>query len=149
MKYITQCLATFFYVGYWPVAPGSMATLVGVFICYALHLNLPLYIAVMVAVTAIGFVASDHFEKAMGRKDPGCIVIDEVSGVMIAFFLVPLSLPVMAVGYFLFRAFDMFKIYPGNKLEAMGGGVGIMMDDVMAGIYTNVILQVAIRLVLI
>ena len=74
-------------------------------------------------------------------------MIDEVAGMMVSLFMLPLSWPVMLVGFFLFRAFDMFKIFPANKFEDMGGASGIMMDDIMAGIYTNIVLQVAVRVV--
>jgi len=74
-------------------------------------------------------------------------VIDEVAGVMIAFFLLPQTWAVMWTAFFVFRAFDMFKIYPGNKLEGVKGSGGIMLDDIMAGIYTNIVMHVALRLV--
>jgi len=73
------------------------------------------------------------------------LVIDEVVGVMIALWGLPLTWSVMICGFFLFRAFDMFKIYPINKLEAQPGGWGIMLDDCMAGVYTNIILRIALR----
>jgi len=82
----------------------------------------------------------------MGQKDPSCVVIDEVSGIMIAFFMLPMVWPVSIITFFLFRAFDMFKIYPVNKFEEMKGGTGIMMDDIIAGLYTNITMQIAIRL---
>ena len=97
-------------------------------------------------ITVTGFIVSDRMERIVKQKDPSCIVIDEVSGVMIAFFLLPFSWPVIFTAFFLFRAFDMFKIYPVNKFEPMPGGVGVMMDDIVAGIYTNIVMHIAIRL---
>ncbi len=82
----------------------------------------------------------------MAKKDPPCIVIDEVAGSLIAFFMLPMNWPVFWSTFFVFRAFDMFKIYPANILEKRSGSVGIMMDDIVAGIYTNLIMQIAIRL---
>ena len=73
------------------------------------------------------------------------VVIDEVSGIMISFFLLPITWSVVLTTFFLFRALDMFKTYPANKLEAMGGTEGIMMDDILAGVYTNIIMQIAVR----
>ncbi len=90
-------------------------------------------------------MASGQVEKLIGKKDPGCIVIDEAAGIMISVLFIPMTWPIMLTGFFLFRAFDMFKIYPANKFEDMGGAYGIMMDDVMAGVYTNIVLQVAVR----
>ena len=84
-------------------------------------------------------------EKQLNQKDPGILVIDEVVGVMIGLWGLPLTWPVAIIGFFLFRAFDMFKIYPINRLEALPGGWGIMLDDVLAELYTNIALHLAIR----
>ena len=94
----------------------------------------------------IGFITSDIVEKVVGKKDPSCVVIDEVSGMMIALFMLPWTPAVVVTTFFLFRAFDMFKIYPMNKLEALGGGKGIMLDDIFAGIYANLTMQIALYL---
>jgi len=142
-----RIMATFFYIGNFPVAPGSMASLAGALIAISLHQNVFLYILVTIAATLIGFVVSGPMEELANEKDPSCVVIDEVAGIMIAFFLLPISVPIVIVTFFLFRAFDMFKIYPVNKFEEIEGGAGIMMDDVFAGFYTNVIMHIAIRLV--
>ena len=141
-----KALATFFYVGEFPVAPGTLASAVGILLVACSFHDLRIYVALTFAITAVGIWACDVTEKAVGKKDPGCCVIDEVAGIMVSFFLVPLSWPVVVTGFFLFRAFDMFKIYPANKLEDMGGGFGIMADDLAAGLYTNLVLQIAIRL---
>lgn len=142
---ISELLATFFYVGFLPGAPGSIATILGGLLAYALASNIGLYIAVTVLVTVAGFLVSGRAEKVMGKKDPGSIVIDEVAGVMIAFFLLPTTLPIFWIVFFLFRAFDMFKIYPGNKFEGLGGSAGIMLDDIIAGVYTNIVMHLALR----
>jgi len=103
------------------------------------------YICVTLIVTILGFMVSGRMEEILDQKDPGCIVIDEVAGVMIAFFLLPLTPVVIVTAFFLFRAFDMFKIYPVNKFEQLKGSTGVMMDDVIAGLYTNIVMQFAIR----
>lgn len=141
---ISKLLATFFYVGLLPAAPGSIATILGGLISFALMGNHAFYMTVMILVTVVGFAVSGRAEKAIGKKDPGCIVIDEVAGVMIAFFMLPPTTAVFWTVFFVFRAFDMFKIYPGNKFEALGGSRGIMMDDIMAGLYTNVAMHLAL-----
>jgi len=146
IKDFRTMLATFFYIGFLPKAPGSAATLAGIAISYALMSNAALYIFVTVLVTAIGFAVGGQVEEAMGKKDPGCIVIDEVAGVMIAFYALPPTLPVMWTAFFLFRAFDMFKIFPGNKLEGLKGSAGIMLDDIVAGIYTCLVMHLALHL---
>ena len=145
MDRISRIFATFFYLGFLPVAPGSIATILGIFISFALMGNTGVYVAATVVITVLGFALSGRAEKVIGKKDPGCIVIDEVAGVMIAFFMLPTTLPVFWTGFFLFRAFDMFKIYPGNKFEGLPGSAGIMMDDIVAGLYTNVVMHLALR----
>lgn len=142
---LARFCATFFHIGDFPVAPGSMASAAALVVAFFLHPWPLVYIAAGVIFTAVGFMTSGQVEKMIGKKDPGCIVIDEVAGIMISFLFLPMTWPVMLTGFFLFRAFDMFKIYPGNKFEAMGGANGIMMDDIMAGVYTNIVLQVAVR----
>ncbi len=143
---LARFLASFFCIGFFPVAPGSLASAAGMLIYFALHRSLLFYCVVFIVITAAGFIVSDKAEKSSGLKDPSFIVIDEVSGVMIAFFMLPLTPPVIWTAFFLFRAFDMFKIYPVYKYEGLKGGVGVMMDDVIAGIYTNLVMQAAVRL---
>lgn len=140
-----RMISTFFYTGYFPGAPGSFASLVAVGLCFVLRETVGLYVFVFVILTVLGFAVSGRMEKLVGKKDPGCVVIDEASGIMISFFLLPFTWPVVWATFFLFRAFDMFKIYPADKFEKAGGGKGIMMDDIMAGIYTNLTMQIAIR----
>ena len=141
-----KIIATFGFIGYCPVAPGTLASAAGVGLAFLLRDQPAFYVLAAVLVTVLGLLSAGVVEKIEGRKDPGCIVIDEVAGMMISLFALPLSWPVMLVGFFLFRAFDMFKIYPANRLEDMGGSVGIMSDDIAAGVYTNIVLQVALRL---
>lgn len=141
-----ELTATFFGIGKIPIVPGTMASLAGTVIVVVLHGHLALYIGVALLVTVLGFITSGRMERIAGKKDPSCVVIDEVSGIMIAFFLLPVNAPVLLTAFFVFRAFDMFKIYPVNKFEEMEGGVGVMMDDIIAGLYTNITMQAAVRL---
>ncbi len=141
---LARLAATFFYVGYLPLAPGSMASVLGMFIAVALYGQTMLYIVVASVITIIGFLASGKLEKTLGKKDPSCIVIDEVAGVMIAFFMLPLTPAVLWITFFLFRAFDMFKIYPAGKFEKLPGSIGIMADDIVAGLYANIIMHLAL-----
>ena len=143
--FLSKCIATVFGVGYCPLAPGTAATAVGVAIAYLLGDNLVIFTVVLLVLLLLGVVTSGLVERQLKQKDPGIVVIDEVAGVMIALWGLPLTWSVMICGFFLFRAFDMFKIYPINKLEAKGGGWGIMLDDCMAGVYTNIILRIALR----
>lgn len=138
--------ATWFYVGDVPAAPGTLASFVGLLMYVAFYPHMWLCILLFAAVTWIGFKVSGPMEKIMGRKDPSIIVIDEVSGMMLSLLFLPITPAVLWTAFFVFRAFDMFKIYPANKLEEMGGGAGIMMDDIAAGFYTNIVMHIALRL---
>lgn len=144
-NFLIKCIATVGGIGFLPVAPGTWATAVGVVLAYFISTNLAGYTILLLVFLVLGIMTSGVLEKQMGQKDPGIVVIDEVVGVMVALWGVPLIWPVMISGFFLFRAFDMFKIYPINKLEAQPGGWGIMLDDCMAGVYTNVILRIALK----
>ncbi len=141
---LTRLLSTFFYIGYIPVIPGSVASAVATGMCLLLYGHIFVYIIIFIMVTVIGFIVSGKMEELEGKKDPNCVVIDEVAGIMCAFFLLPITVPVVVTAYFLFRAFDMFKIYPCNKVEEIGGSAGIMLDDIIAGIYTNIVMHLAL-----
>jgi len=143
---ISRWLASFFYLGFFPLAPGSLASAVGLLLALQLRGTPVLYGILFAVITLTGFFVSDRVEKSTGKKDPSFIVIDEVSGAMLAFFMLPATPAVLITAFFLFRAFDMFKIYPVNKFEPLAGGVGVMMDDIIAGVYTNLTMQIAIRL---
>ena len=144
-NFLVKSIATVFGVGYFPAAPGTAATAVGVIIAYYLGNNAVVYTLLLLVLLSLGIIASGLLEKQLNEKDPGIVVIDEVVGVMIALWGLPLMWSVMIIGFFLFRAFDMFKIYPINRLESQPGGWGIMLDDCLAGVYTNIILHIALR----
>lgn len=145
MNVLAKSVATVLGVGYLPVAPGTWATAVGVGIAYHLGGDLAAYTLVLLALFALGVICSGIVERQLNKKDPGIVVIDEVVGLLISLWGLPMIWPVMICGFFLFRALDMFKIYPINKLEARPGGWGIMLDDCMGGVYTNIILRIALK----
>lgn len=142
---LSRVLATFFLMGDFPVAPGSLASLAGTLLAIALYGHPGIHVFLFLLITFAGFAVSGRVEKLLGQKDPSCIVIDEVSGVLLAFFTLPLTPAVIVTTFFLFRAFDMFKIYPVNRFEELPGAVGIMADDLWAGFYTNITMQLALR----
>lgn len=144
--HFVRLLATFFFIGNIPVAPGSMASLAGTLIAVVLYGHPGIHVSLFLLITLAGFMVSGHIEKLLGQKDPSCVVIDEVSGVLLAFFALPLTPAVLVTTFFLFRAFDMFKIYPVNRFEELPGAIGIMADDLWAGLYTNITMQLALRL---
>jgi phosphatidylglycerophosphatase A len=143
-NFLLKAFATVLGVGFLPAAPGTWATAVGVVVAFYLSSNLWVYSLVCVVLLCLGIMATGIIEKEMGQKDPGILVIDELVGVMLALWGLPLIWPVAICGFFLFRAFDMFKIWPINRLEAQGGGWGIMLDDCLAAVYTNIVLRIAL-----
>lgn len=151
---IGYLLATGLGAGFMPVAPGTVGAVEGVAIfllIHALHLEpgpSALALAIInVALFAIGVWASNRACRVTGLEDPQLVVIDEVSGQLIA--LTPLaflsSLPILSVviGFLLFRLFDIFKPFPIRKLEHLPGGFGVMADDALAGLYAAVLLWLA------
>ena len=142
---LIKFFSTFCGIGYIPKAPGSLASIAALGLCLLLERHLGLYILSIGVITGLGFMVCGRMEEIIQHKDPSCIVIDEVAGMLLSFFMLPVSWPIAVTGFFLFRAFDMFKIYPVNRFEPLPGSTGIMMDDLIAGIYTNLTMQLAVR----
>ena len=125
---------------------GTVGSGVALGLCFLFKGNFCLYTILLVVVSALGFLVCGVAEKIFQEKDSSKIVIDEVAGLLLAFWALPyLSLTLIIIGFFLFRALDAFKVYPANKLEEIPGSVGIMGDDLVAGLYTNIVLQIASR----
>jgi phosphatidylglycerophosphatase A len=138
-------------VGYLPLAPGTFGSLVGVGIFLLLaHANPLVIVAAILAVTLAGIWAGSRIEQLSGRKDPGKVVVDEVAGQMIALFPLMLfghwSIVTVIVSFILFRFFDIVKPYPANRLQDLDGGMGIMFDDLVAGVYGAVVVSIILRI---
>ena len=144
MKKIAKIIATLFFVGYIPVAPGTIASAIAVFACAFLSRYPAAYIAVTIVLLALGFWASRRAEEEFGKKDPHEIVIDEFASCFIVYLFIPFTLKIAVIGFLLFRALDIFKLPPIKKLETLPGGWGIMLDDIAAAILTNLTLQVLV-----
>ena len=99
-------------------------------------------IVFLLAVIFFGTWAAHVVEAARGDKDPGVIVIDEVAGMTLSVLVLPLTVPVLLAGFLLFRIFDVVKPFPANRLQALPGGVGVMIDDLIAGFYALLALLV-------
>ncbi len=161
--WLAVIVATGLGAGFVPIAPGTWGSLVGLLIAYGLiaafkqnqaFLQNSL-IVVSVFLAWIGIWAGTRAEKVFGKKDSGQIVIDEVCGQVITFvFIAPFLATLgeswrwwMIPGFLLFRAFDIFKPFPINGLQSLTGGVGVMMDDIIAGIYAAVLMSLALYFV--
>jgi phosphatidylglycerophosphatase A len=145
-KLITKFIASFFFVGYLPLIPGTFGSAAGLVIYYLLRHRLTDIFFVTVLVTIIGFWVSSEAEKVFGKKDDRRIVIDEVSGMLISLLFLPYDIRFIVCGFLLFRIMDTLKPYPACALQRLKGGAGVMLDDVVAGIYTNIVLQLVLRL---
>jgi phosphatidylglycerophosphatase A len=147
-RWIAQTIATFFYLGYSPFAPGTVGTLGAIALFYLLsHFSTPVYILFSLGFAIISVWASGKAEGIFGEADPGQVVADEVCGYLVTMFLITPSLRNMILGFLLFRFFDIVKPPPARQLERLPSGFGIVIDDVFAGIYSNIILQVIIRVI--
>jgi phosphatidylglycerophosphatase A len=153
MTRLAVILATFGYVGHFPIAPGTAGSAAALVLYallrwleFALGLGTPGSIflegAVIVALFAAGCWAGSVAEVHYGRTDPGYVVLDEVIGMLLTLIAIPVTWIGALVGFFLFRLFDIVKPFPARQCESFHGGLGIMADDGVAGIYGNIALRV-------
>jgi len=143
MRAFIKLLVTGLYTGYTPVAPGTAGSLIGI----ALYLGvsrLPWYFYLLIS-TGLFFLgvgasnqATIHFFK---ERDSRRIVIDEICGLLVTMFLIPLSIKLIIIGFLIFRFIDILKPPPLRRLQELPGGWGIMTDDILAGVYSNLILR--------
>ena len=130
-------LATCGYIGFAPVAPGTFGSAAGVALFYLVRAaGVPwAEPALILALFAAGVWAATAAERQLGRTDPGPVVIDEVVGMLITLMWIPVTPLGAFVGFLLFRVLDVVKPWPSRQLESLHGGLGIMADDAMAGVY--------------
>ena len=141
-------LATGFGVGYSPVVPGTLGTLVAVPVYLLLcHIPPPLYELTLVALFFLSTWLADRAEGYFGKKDDRRIVIDEITGFLVTMLWIPETTLSIVIGFFLFRIFDIVKPFPIRIVEKkFEGGWGVVLDDILAGIYANVVLQIILSL---
>lgn len=150
MTRLAVLLATFGYVGLCPIAPGTAGSAAALVLFAALRYAVPppaspaVEVAAILAIFAAGCWAGSEAERHYGRTDPGAVVLDEVLGMLMTLALIPVSWKGALLGFLLFRAFDIVKPFPARQCERLHGGLGIMADDAVAGIYGNL----ALRLIL-
>lgn len=143
--------ATLFGTGYLRPGPGTWGSAVTVLLWGALAYSIPsnrrtpLVIGLAGAVIVIGIAAATRVRRASGKKDPQFVVIDEVAGQLIALIAVPLAWQTFLTGFILFRVFDIIKPPPVRQLERLPEGTGIVLDDVAAGIYALLVMQILLR----
>ena len=147
MRRWIMVFASGFGTGYAPVASGTVGTLVGIPLVLALDplrtLSAFLYLLTFVAAVAAACWVAEHAERVLDKHDSGIIVIDEIVGYFGAMLFVPVTAPNLAVAFFVFRALDVLKPYPAGAIDArMPGGAGVVLDDVVSGLYTCAVMHV-------
>jgi len=143
MMRLAIAIATAGGVGYAPVAPGTFGSAAGLAVYVALRLvRVPgAEAAAIVLLFVLGVWAAGRAERHFGTTDPGQVVMDEVVGMLVTLAWIPAGAGGALAGFVLFRIFDIIKPYPARRLERLHGGLGIMADDVAAGVYANVTLH--------
>lgn len=141
-------LATWFGVGYLPVAPGTWGALAAMPCWWLLqHLRPGFYLLAVLLLLGVAIGVSGSGARHFQQVDPGAIVIDEVVGQLVALTGCPVRLGPVLTGFLLFRAFDILKLFPARWLETnLAGGWGIVLDDVVAGLYAWLILNLLLRM---
>lgn len=140
-----KVLSTFLYIGYLPFIPGTFASIAAVFLFYLNRNNTFFHMLLTLVLLILGFLVGGEAERVFNKKDSPRIVIDEVSGMLLAFLLIPYDIKLVVIGFILFRLLDTLKPYPVQRLQKLRGSLGIMIDDMVAALYTNIILQLLLR----
>ena len=144
---LAKTIASVFFIGYLPLIPGTFGSIAGVGLFYLLRgSSSPIYFLTILVVTILGLATGGRVEKLLNKKDPRCVVIDEVMGMLIALSFMPVNLKIVILAFFIFRILDTLKPFPAGRLQYLPGAVGVMVDDLVAGIYTNIVLQIILRL---
>jgi phosphatidylglycerophosphatase A len=141
-------IATGCYIGNITFAPGTFGTALGLLLCFFLS-KIDYSMAVLLTLIFIlcAIWIANEAEKILKIKDPGCIVIDEIAGIILTLFGLPFNITSVTAGFLVFRALDIWKPYPIRLLEnKFAGGIGIVLDDVAAGILSNLILRFLLKM---
>ena len=143
---LAKVVSTFFGIGLFPLAPGTLASLI-VVVAYRFYLfkvSWPLYLLLLILITIAGVISSSIYARSLKLKDPGKIVIDEVAGQLLALFLLKPDWFVLGVCFLLFRFIDILKPIGVKRLETLPWGWGIMADDLGSGLLVNLIIHAGI-----
>ena len=143
---ISQIIASLFYIGFIPGMPGTYGSIITALFFWGIYsvtgqIRPLLHIFFLCLIALIGVLASDEIRHSTGAEDPSYIIIDEVAGQLLTFLFIPVTGLNIILGILAFRIFDIWKPFPIRKLERLGRGIGVMADDLLAGIYGNIALQ--------
>lgn len=144
---IARLLATGFYTGYAPVASGTFGTIAAVPLAYGLFLATgstgPVYVLAVGVCIGAAIWSSDRFAAELEVKDPSVVVADEIAGYLLAVAFMPATAPRLFAAFVAFRFFDILKPPPVRQAERLPGGLGIVADDLLAGILANLVVRLA------
>lgn len=144
IKTANKIIATFFYSGFFPIAPGTFGSIIAALIWLLLPHNIILKAGLLIVTIGWGLIAANQFSQILNISDPAVIVIDEVAGLWLTLLFSEILLGYkiiwIVMGFLLFRLFDIIKPYPISMVEKLKGGWGIMADDIVAGIFSVIIL---------
>ena len=148
LRRIGVFIATCAYVGYAPFAPGTFGSVLGLAVFYGVRHQRSTIVegSAIVALAAVGLWSATEAEHHFGGIDPGPVVIDEVIGMLVTLAFIPVNLAGAIVGFVLFRILDVVKPWPARRLEHLPGGLGVVLDDMMAGVYGNLVMWGLVRL---
>lgn len=142
-----RIISTVFFIGYFPIAPGTLASLVG-FLLILFFRPSNLVILILLLITFIlGVISAERVERQTNSKDPSFVVIDELAGYLTSVVFIPLTFQNLLIAFILFRFFDILKPPPIRLIEGKTkGGIGIMIDDIIAGIMSNISLRLLLTM---
>ncbi|MGD9345550.1 MAG: phosphatidylglycerophosphatase A [Candidatus Aminicenantes bacterium] len=149
MKILSKIIATFFGIGYIPLAPGTVASFL-VILLYRYHLHKwhwQVYLGFTALIFIFGSLASSAYSQALNKEDPRSVVIDEVLGQLIVLFRLPPAWPVLFLGFLVFRILDILKPFVIKKSENFPRGWGIMMDDMVSGVCAGIVINLYVLLI--
>jgi len=148
LRRIGVFIATCAYVGHAPVAPGTFGSAIGLVVFYLVRhqRSTTVEVAAIVVLAAVGLWSATEAEHHFGGIDPGPVVIDEVIGMLITLAFIPVNITGAVVAFFIFRFLDVVKPWPARRLEHLPGGFGVVLDDMMAGVYGNIVMWALVSL---
>lgn len=147
MKILNKIIATGLGIGYSPIIPGTLGSLLGVvifFLLLKLKLSLLLWIIILILLFFLGVITATQAEKLFLKKDSRKIVIDEVVGCLVFLLFIPHIKWCIITGFVLYRILDIVKPFPADKSQELAGGWGIMVDDLIVAVYTVVVINAAV-----
>jgi len=144
---LCRMIASLLYLGFVPGMPGTYGSILTALVYYSVYrlggyIVPGFHLGAVCLITLAGVLISAEIGRSIGKEDPSFIIIDEAAGQLLTFLLVPVTGWNIFLGIVAFRTFDIWKPYPIRKLERLGKGVGVMADDLLAGVYGCIVLHI-------